>query len=436
MKGIGGGVFFALLLSALFAPRAQASTINAPSCSQTDVQNTVNAASPGDTVVVPAGNCSWTTVSLSGVSLIGAGSSTSGTVITSGNFAITKHGTFTTRVSGFRFTGSDMHGSFGGSPSARAYIIDHNYFNIVYGGQALGCAANGGLLYSNVFHKDADNNPAYSWVMACHMGEDWTGAQTLGTLDTQGPNGGERNIYFENNIVENLPDAAFDGDQGARLVVRYNTFRDSSLTMHGGGGQIRYNDTSTTGHRHLEVYNNTFIRTPFSGSCTGGAGVNMNHWVWFRGGTGVVANNAMDVVSNQCYGNKALIRLAVGCNQNGTSSDPNPVPFQIGQLSPNGGVTGFTVPPVENPPSHPVLIFGNTAGPNSNGPADSGFISVQGNGTGGVQWTSCSNPGAYVQVNTEYYLSNQWNWTPFTNPHPLVSGSGPAPNAPSSPRVQ
>src|SRR5713101_1502843 len=212
MKRIIGGVFFALLLSALFALRAQASTINAASCSQTDVQNALNAPRPGDTVVVPAGNCTWTTVSLSGISLIGAGSSTSGTVITSGRFAITKHGTFTTRVSGFRFAGSDTHGSFSGSPSARAYIIDNNYFNIVFGGQALLCAANGGLLYQNTFHKDPDGNPPFTWVMLCHMGEDWSTAQTMGTLDTQGPRGGERNIYFEDNTVENVPDAMFDGD--------------------------------------------------------------------------------------------------------------------------------------------------------------------------------------------------------------------------------
>ena len=38
-----------------------ASTITAPTCNQADVQNVINWAVDGDTVMVPAGSCSWTT---------------------------------------------------------------------------------------------------------------------------------------------------------------------------------------------------------------------------------------------------------------------------------------------------------------------------------------------------------------------------------------
>src|SRR5271166_329182 len=38
---------------------ARAATINAASCSQTDVQNAINSANSGDTVNIPAGNCTW-----------------------------------------------------------------------------------------------------------------------------------------------------------------------------------------------------------------------------------------------------------------------------------------------------------------------------------------------------------------------------------------
>lgn len=39
--------------------KASANTITAASCSQTDVQNAINSASDGDTVLVPAGSCVW-----------------------------------------------------------------------------------------------------------------------------------------------------------------------------------------------------------------------------------------------------------------------------------------------------------------------------------------------------------------------------------------
>ncbi len=54
----------------------QAATINAASCSSSDVQTAINSASTGDTVAVPAGSCTWTTtVSFisKGITLQGAG---------------------------------------------------------------------------------------------------------------------------------------------------------------------------------------------------------------------------------------------------------------------------------------------------------------------------------------------------------------------------
>ena len=65
----------ALLFTALFGTRAQANTITANSCSTADVQSAINSAAGGDTVAIPPGTCTWTTgVSLSGITLTGAGS--------------------------------------------------------------------------------------------------------------------------------------------------------------------------------------------------------------------------------------------------------------------------------------------------------------------------------------------------------------------------
>src|SRR5438477_6152192 len=52
-------VLLAGVLGACFGA-AEAATVNALSCSVTDVANAVAAASNGDTVNIPAGDCTWT----------------------------------------------------------------------------------------------------------------------------------------------------------------------------------------------------------------------------------------------------------------------------------------------------------------------------------------------------------------------------------------
>ena len=95
--------FSLVLMFACVAP-TQAATINAASCSQANVASAIASASPGDTVQVPAGTCSWSGgISFTGIQLIGAGSSTSGTVVTAGLVTMTKHATKYTRLGGFRF---------------------------------------------------------------------------------------------------------------------------------------------------------------------------------------------------------------------------------------------------------------------------------------------------------------------------------------------
>jgi hypothetical protein len=391
-----------VLVFACVAP-AQAATINAASCSQANVASAIASASPGDTVQVPAGTCSWSGgLSISGIKLVGAGKSATGTVITAGMVTMTKHATQYTRVSGFRFTGTDTHVSVSGSPSARAYIIDNNYFYATLN-DFINLDANGGLLHHNDFFTPPSSAGGPD-VMMIHPNEDWSQPTTFGTADTQGPNGGgERNIYFEDNTFTNVLETAPDGDQGARIVIRHNAYIDSSIVFHSGSP----NDTSMDGTRQFEVYNNTFQRVVCNN--------NVNKWLWARGGSGVIANNTMDAVSTSCFGSKVEISLGIGCPV------AYPVPHQIGQTS--------ATP--QNPPPLPMLIFGNTGA----GTTDPKFISIGANDTGGGGSTGCSNPSAYVQVNRDYYLSNQWNWVPYTYPHPLQSlggGGGTAPLAPTN----
>lgn len=374
-------------------------TINASSCSQSAVQSAVNSASNGDTVMVPAGTCSWSGgLSISGIKLIGAGKSTSGTVITTGAVTITKHPTQHTRLSGFRFTGTGRQVTVDGIPSNKPYIIDNNYFSM-HGGtgssQMLGITVNGGLLHHNDF---TSSSPTNADIFNIVTGEDWSQAPTYGNTDTTG----ERNIYFEDNTFTNILETSPDGDQGGRYVFRYNTYVDSSIVFHSSAPVDSGNNSGGT--RQFEIYNNTFDRVSNSAG--------LNKWIWARGGSGIIANNSMERADSPdgfSYGNKAEIRLSLAC----TGNPPYPMQYQIGQSNQTP----------QNPPSRPLLIFGNTGA----GTTDSNFISVESSNTAGG---SCSNPGNYIQLNRDYYRSNQWNWTPYTYPHPLASGGTTPPPPP------
>ena len=67
-------IVFALCLPfslAILCSNVYANTISAASCSASDVQTAVNSASSGDTVMVPSGNCTWSSpVTVSGRSVV------------------------------------------------------------------------------------------------------------------------------------------------------------------------------------------------------------------------------------------------------------------------------------------------------------------------------------------------------------------------------
>ena len=71
------GILLGLLLSALSSAPAYAATYTAASCSTSDVQAAINSAAGGDTVIIPAGSCAWTsgvTISGKGITVTGQGS--------------------------------------------------------------------------------------------------------------------------------------------------------------------------------------------------------------------------------------------------------------------------------------------------------------------------------------------------------------------------
>src|SRR6516225_3674151 len=104
-------VLFRAVLSALSGTAVKANTASAATCNTNDVQAAINSASEGDTVMIPAGTCTWAsgvTISGKGIILKGAGS---GRIVAYDNGTETLTvgtGTKTVNVAGFSpgFSGS------------------------------------------------------------------------------------------------------------------------------------------------------------------------------------------------------------------------------------------------------------------------------------------------------------------------------------------
>lgn len=369
-------------------------TFNAATASRTDVLAAIALTSPGDTVVVPAGTASWSgDISISGITLKGPGQSAgSPTNISAGKVTLTKHSTQMTTLQGFRFTGSDQHVELVGTSSNKFLRVHDNFFNVVSGTWGI-VRVNGYLFSSNTISA---STPTNADVFQINLGStagpaEWLTATSLGTEDTDGT----KNGYYEDNTYSGILETAIDTDEGSRAVFRHNTLTDSSLVAHAGGSGTSENDTSIVGHRHLEVYNNTFNRVSNAQP--------VNKWIWLRGGSGVIANNVMAEASSpdgSSFPNKQEIQLGVGCESSGY-----PIRYQIGQ----------TADTADSTPDKPLLIFGNTGAGASSG----NFISLRGNDTGAGGHT-CSTPSTFIQSGRDYQTSNTWGWTAFTYPHPLV----------------
>lgn len=388
----------AIFVSLWLAEQGNAATINAASCASSAITTAINAASPGDTVSVPAGtNCSLPSSTISGISVIGAGKTTSGSVVTSGSLTLDKHATYVTRMSGFRFTHSGLKFRATGSRTNKPFIVD-NIYAVIGSPDTFVIETNGGIVHSSDFVASGGSSADTIRVQLGAATDEWQQPVTLGSMDSTG----ERNIYFEDNTWTGFLEISWDCDNGGRVVARHNTFTDSSITAHGGGSGTSGNDTSTVGCRHMEIYDNTFVRVSNAYA--------INKWVWMRGASGVIANNVIpraDSPDGSSYPNKNELQLSVGC------PGAYPVRYQVGQTSDTADAT----------PDYPLAIFGNTGA----GTSDSNFITQNQNPN-----NSCANPSSYIQAGRDYVTSNTWGWSSYTYPHPLrAGGDTQAPTAPS-----
>ena len=279
----------------LSVAESDAAIRSSPSCSYVDVSAQVAAAAVGDTVAVPAGSCTWSgTLRINkGISLIGAG--IGNTIITKGASTIIEYAPSDVnsnalmRISGFTFNfggsgGTGLDVSSGNTLVLQTRLrIDHNKFqNIALGSTQdhyIVFAGMRGVVDNNVFGKvfypfrapTSPNPDGGKAIWNNHEGV------VFGKADN--------NLYFEDNVFEELTDAGgvivMDCQEGSRYAFRYNTFSLSQsgqplFDMHGNQGSSFY---ACMGG---ELYGNKVI---------GGGGTFLDQ----RGGRVFVFNNSTSV---------------------------------------------------------------------------------------------------------------------------------------------
>lgn len=271
-KGRGRCLFVAFLLTAYSA--ANAATISARSCAAADVQAALDLAQAGDTVLIPAGSANWTQGVFralpANVTVKGAGTTATGgenqTVITDNiasgtplfQVSVPSNGVF--RLTGITFqsgTGSTKDGGtvrIDAQGTTASVRIDHcrinqtsmaNYKTIQFMGGVRGVldrcildfTGGSGLYFYNGRGGDKGNY-------------EWSQPTAFGSADY---------FFVEDNIINGHANwraydtRIFDGNDGGKVVVRFNTVVAATL-----------GETHATGHagddrglRSQEVYGNS-----------------------------------------------------------------------------------------------------------------------------------------------------------------------------------
>ncbi len=417
-------------IGAFLLPGAWGATYTAASCSRIDVGNAVSLATHGDTVNIPAGDCTWTaqldiTV---GLHLKGAGVG-----VTTIRDNVAKDGSSKSRLivasvnspNNFRLSDISFVGQAADSNvynqghiaiwgTQQAFRLHHFAFSspqtaiIRSGGAALGLIDNCSITGNRNFLTALTptwGGSAYgdgSWAEQIYWGSDKAIYVEDCTLTAS-------NNPWTTNFV--------DAFEGARIVIRHNSFTQGNVSSHGtDSGQRR------RGVRQMEVYNNTFSFP---------AGMAADFIVWVRGGTGVVFGNTVTASGgiNQLVKAVNCRDASAGCGGpayqpwgacDGTSPyDQNAIGGHRCVDQPGAGTSkdlgGLAIPTaawVENI-LDPIYIWNNS------------HSSVGGS--------------TNVRENRDYYVGTpRPGYTPYPYPHPLrsVSGTPPAdttlPTAPSS----
>lgn len=407
-------VLMFLLCNLIYVSNANAATIYAASCSQSDVQAAIDSASNGDNVLVPAGECTWTTVGdtwsveVSGKSITLRGAGIDQTIINDGTGKYGEREPLAIRVAnGIRVTGFTFKGMESGDVAivaggANNFRIDHCEFN---GGSA-GRGVKASQSYGVIDHCTFIN--CVQGVSVFGAGDtEWTTAQNLGSADA---------TYVEdcNFAYTAVLDGALDAYKGARYVFRYNTVTNTYMGHHGL-------DSGGEGYRSphsYEIYENIFTTS-----------ISIARAMYFRGGTGVVFNNQINHTGSGFYGGKIDVTSYRSCKSYdhwGTCDGDNEID---GNTEPKETYYGWPcqdqIGRTTNQASSPLYEWGNTADGADVDIAVSDYCAG-----------STPNVNTHIQKDRDFFNDTQRpGYTPYEYPHPLTKTTTTELSAPSNLRI-
>jgi hypothetical protein len=392
--------------------------------SQADVQAACNAAPDNGTVqvIIPNGSYSWSGTLRVTKALTLAGQSATGVTIrnenASGNMilaASTAHG----HVNIYWLNIIQVANNGGGAgfsisvdrnESSRYTVMIHdcNFNNAQVYGYMVQCLANGIIFWNDTFVGDGTNGLTGITFVCDKYGytSSWNTPDTFGQKDVTGL----ANSYVEDCTFYDAPSACSNWDDNSRVVTRYCTISNASLTNHG-------QETSIYGVREWEVYNNTFI---YSTSGTGPSGaqypLNMNNWALIRGGVGVWCNNVMPDIPH-----KSGISLTVFSINRRCSIPPQtayPAARQTGQGWSSASKAAYGNPVVPQDGIGAItegVYIWNNSGTET---ADPYYVGLDQYAPDEV--ANGEKVEKYLVRNRDFFLNlAKPGWTPYTYPHPL-----------------
>jgi hypothetical protein len=360
-------------------------------------------------------------------------------------FNVTEDTAFHTNLSGFKIaygTGAANGVNFNYTSGGQAILLHDCWIEQVTqpsGASVFLASTNRGVIWNCSF----DSTP-YSMaplaIFTRGSSGSWTSASTWGAADTTGQN----NVYVETNDFHAYINA-LNPEDNSRLVVRYNLMDNAGMDLHGS-------DTAGIGVRFLEFYNNIGVFNGYGDGTT----FNMQWWLFWRGGTGVVHHNTLPNIASQDY-TSPTIKFIVENLQRNAGPDPcwganYSTPGQYYHVPRQPGFGYVTGTGTANYPaggfnnvstdynagtgfggyvgdSEPVYIWANSSQPLNN-------VVTGDYGAGGGCSGTTDSTANYVVLNRDYFNGStaKPGYTPYTYPHPFTLGSGTsaAPTPPSS----
>jgi hypothetical protein len=404
-------VFASVLI--LTAHVVLAKVVECTSLQQSVVQAAVNTCVDGDTVLLPEGNATWTTLSSGApsvsvigkaITIIGAGidktviTGATGTAWLDVPILIDNAKNGLARLSGMTFKGTSPDFGVIYIDRTPTFRIDNCKFQDI-GKRGITARSSLGVI------------DHCSFLGAINGGINVIGASDGGDAKWKEPLslGSSNAVYVEDCIFDfghSANDGAIDCYAGGSYVFRHNTVVNMEMGSHGLDSVANTRSTFS-----VEIYDNTYT-----------ADMSVFRAIYLRGGTGVVFNNTFSSnyqIALQVANYRTCLPYSWGLCDGANPLDGNqpgmqgyPCRDQIGRAT--------------NQTLQPFYEWNNTKnGTNVN-------VSV-------YIHSGCSNPSPldHIKENRDYYNDTpRPGYTPYTYPHPLAAVSSAQPSPPVHLRIK